>query len=70
MPKLAGINHLKAIHALEKAGFRVARQGKHVSMTRGPQLIVVPRQNPIDPFTMGGIIRAAGLTIPEFKALL
>ncbi len=30
MPKLPGINHLDAVRALEKAGFRIARQGKHI----------------------------------------
>jgi hypothetical protein len=29
MPKLAGINHLDAVRALENAGFRVRRQSKH-----------------------------------------
>ena len=33
MGKLPGINHLDAVRALEKAGFRIARQGKHVVMT-------------------------------------
>lgn len=33
MPKLAGINHLDAVRALEKVGFRIARQGKHIVMT-------------------------------------
>ena len=28
MPKLPGINHLRAIKAFEKAGFQVVRQGK------------------------------------------
>jgi len=30
MPKLPGINHLRAVRALEKAGFRIDRQSKHV----------------------------------------
>jgi len=34
MPKLPGINHLRAIKALEKAGFHIDRQGKHVFMSR------------------------------------
>jgi len=29
MPKLSGINYLKAVKALEKAGFSVIRQSKH-----------------------------------------
>ena len=32
MPKLPGVNHLDAVRALEKAGFWIARQGKHVVM--------------------------------------
>ena len=38
MPKVPGVNHLDAIRALEKAGFRVARQGKHVVMTDGTRV--------------------------------
>ncbi len=30
MPKLAGIQHLHAIRALEKAGFKVVRQGNNM----------------------------------------
>lgn len=30
MPKLPGVNHLDAVRALEKAGFWIARQGKHI----------------------------------------
>ena len=33
MPRLAGVNHLNAVRALEKAGFRIARQSKHIVMT-------------------------------------
>ena len=30
MPKLPGVNHLDAVRALEKTGFRIVRQGKHI----------------------------------------
>jgi predicted RNA binding protein YcfA (HicA-like mRNA interferase family) len=70
MPKLSGINHLKAIKAFEKAGFRIIRQRKHISMSNGIDLIIIPRNNPINAYTMAGIIQSAGLTIEEFKALL
>jgi predicted RNA binding protein YcfA (HicA-like mRNA interferase family) len=33
VPKIPGINHLDAVKALEKAGFQVIRQGKHVVMS-------------------------------------
>ena len=71
MPKLPGINHLDAVRALEKAGFRIARQGKHIVVTNDDgRIITIPRHNPVNAFTMGGIVRDAGLTIEEFKALL
>ena len=70
MPKLPDISHKRAVKAFEKAGFRVVRQGRHISMTRGERIIVIPRENPIDAFTMGGIIKDAGMTVEEFKRLL
>ena len=70
MPKLPGVNHMDAVRALEKAGFRIARQGKHVVMTDGVRILTVPRNNPVNAFTMGGIVRDAGLTIDEFRKLL
>lgn len=70
MPKLAGVNHLDAVSALEKVGFRVARQGKHVVMTDGTRILTIPRHNPVNAFTMGGIARDAGLTVDEFRRLL
>jgi hypothetical protein len=39
-------------------------------MTNGDRIIIIPRANPIDAFTMGGIIKDAGLAIEEFKNLL
>ncbi len=70
MPKLPGINHKEVIRAFRKAGFRVVREGKHISMSDGRRIIIIPRANPINAFTMAGIIRDAGLTVEEFKRLL
>lgn len=70
MPKLPGVNHLDAVRALEKAGFHIARQGKHVVVTDGRRILTIPRANPVNAFTMAGIVRDAGLTIEEFKKLL
>jgi hypothetical protein len=68
--KLAGIFHLKAIRALEEAGFRIIRQSKHIILSDGKRTLTIPRANPIDAYTMGDIIRAAGMTIDEFRRLL
>jgi len=70
MPKLPGVSHRRAVRAFEKAGFRIVREGKHISMTNGERIIIIPRADPIDAFTMGGIIKDAGMTIEEFKELL
>ncbi len=70
MPKLPGINHKEAVRAFKKAGFRVIREGKHISMSDGRRIIIIPRANPINAFTMAGIIKDAGLTIEKFKKLL
>ncbi len=44
MPKVPGVNHRRAIRALEKAGFRVAREGrKHVVMSDGQRFLTIPR---------------------------
>ncbi len=49
MPKLPGVNHLEAIRALEKAGFRVVRPGsKHAVMSDGVRFVTIPRHNPVN----------------------
>lgn len=70
MPRLPGINHLDAVRALQKAGFRIARQSSHIVMTDGTRIVTIPRHNPVNAITMGGIVRDAGLTIEQFRALL
>lgn len=70
MPKIAGVSHSRAVRALEKAGFRVVREGKHTVMTDGSRILTIPRANPINAFTMGGIVRDAGLTEEQFRKLL
>jgi predicted RNA binding protein YcfA (HicA-like mRNA interferase family) len=41
MPKIPGVNHLRAIKAFEKAGFKVVPQGKHIVMSDGTRFITV-----------------------------
>jgi predicted RNA binding protein YcfA (HicA-like mRNA interferase family) len=71
MPRLPGVNHQQAIRALEKAGFELVRQGaRHAVMSNGERFLTIPRHDPVNPFTMAGIVRSAGSTIREFKKLL
>ncbi len=70
MPRIPGISPEQAVKALERAGFKVIRQGKHIVMSDGIVRLTIPRHNPINAFTMGAIARDAGFTPEEFKKLL
>jgi predicted RNA binding protein YcfA (HicA-like mRNA interferase family) len=70
VPKIPGVNHLRAVTALEKAGFRIVRQGKHIVMSNGERFVTIPRHNPVNALTMGGIVKDAGLSVDEFRRFL
>ena len=71
MPGIAGVNHRRAIRALQRAGFRVVREGrKHVVMSDGNRFLTIPRNDPVNAYTMGGIVTDAGLDAEDFKKLL
>ena len=70
MPSLSGVNHQRAVKAFQKSGFWITRQSKHITMTDGKHIITIPRANPVNAYTMAGIIEDADLTIEEFKKLL
>jgi predicted RNA binding protein YcfA (HicA-like mRNA interferase family) len=69
-PKIPGVNHLDAVRALEKVGFTIVRQGKPIVMSNGTRILTIPRHNPVNAFTLGGIVRDAGLTVEQFRELL
>ena len=70
MPKIPGISSEQAVRALEKAGFRIIRQAKHIIMSDGITRLTIPRHNPINSYTMGAIANDASLSPAEFKKLL
>jgi len=39
-------------------------------MTKGTRFVTIPRHDPVNALTMGGIVKDAGLTVEEFKKLL
>lgn len=39
-------------------------------MSDGVRILTIPRPNPVNAFTMGGIARDAGLSVEQFKKLL
>ena len=57
--------------SLEKANFRIIREGKkHIVMSDGTRFLTIPRNNPVNAYTMGGIVKDAGMTVEEFRSLL
>jgi len=64
--KIPGVPHLRAVRALERAGFRIAREGKHIVMTDGSRILTIPRNNPVNAYPIfysaaSGIVGAQGL---------
>lgn len=70
MPEIRGIDHRTAVGAFEDAGFWILREGVHVVMTDGTRILTIPCEDPVNGFTMAGIVRDAGLTAEEFRQLL
>jgi predicted RNA binding protein YcfA (HicA-like mRNA interferase family) len=71
VPKIPGVSHRAAVRALRRAGFTVAREGrKHIVMTDGTRIVTIPRHDPVNAYTMGGIVQDAGLDAEEFTRLL
>ena len=66
------VSHSRALKAFAKAGFGVVRGSgsKHTGMTNGIRKIIIPRHTRLNPYTLKGIIRDAGLTDSEFKELI
>lgn len=60
----------RVVGALSKAGFKVIRQGKHIGMSNGVRHLTIPRHKRINPYTLRGIIKDAGLSDEEFKKLI
>ena len=66
------IFHARAVKAFKKVGFWIVRGagGKHTGMTNGARKIIIPRHTRLNPYTLKGIIRDAGLTDVEFRDLI
>jgi hypothetical protein len=60
----------RAVSVFKKKDFWIIDGNKHIGMTNGTRKITIPRHKRLNPFTLKGIIRDAGLTDSEFKELL
>ena len=67
MPNLPRVSGARAIRALEKLGFVVARQrGSHVVLRRGAIGCVVPNHRELKTGTLAGVLKQAGVTVEQF----
>jgi hypothetical protein len=64
------LNHLDAVRVLPGAGVSIAHQGKHIVMSIGARIVMIPRHNSVNAVTFGGIVLDAGLTFEQFRDLL
>ena len=73
MTKLPIISGQVAVRAFEQAGWSVARQrGSHVVLTKKGRKanLSVPLHRELDPGTLRGLIRDAGMSIEGFLKLV
>lgn len=71
MPKFPGLSGKEIIRALERLGFRVARQsGSHVLMKNGTKGCVVPNHKEVKVGTVNGVLRQAEVSPEEFQKAL
>ena len=60
----------RAVRALIKEGFRVAREGKHIVLRDRQQIVTLPRTKRLNPYTLRSALRSAGIDDDTFKRLL
>lgn len=73
MTRLPVCSGEEAIRSFERAGWvRARRRGSHVSLVKPelPVVLTVPLHRELGPGLLRSLIRKAGLSIGEFRALL
>ena len=72
MSRVPDLSHQRIVRALQKAGFVVVRQGKHISMYSDERrmVAVIPRHNPVKRNTLARILKDIGITVEEFADLV
>ncbi|SMF95844.1 Predicted RNA binding protein YcfA, dsRBD-like fold, HicA-like mRNA interferase family [Methylomagnum ishizawai] len=68
-PVLPSLNGREVVRVFQSLGWRVVRQnGSHIVMVKPGEMatLSVPDHREVAKGTLRGLIRAAGLTVPEF----
>ena len=72
MTKVPELSHQRIVRALEKAGFQLRRQGKHISLHHPDKNVVavIPRHNPVKRSTLAHILKEIDISVEEFLKLI
>ncbi|MBI2172383.1 MAG: type II toxin-antitoxin system HicA family toxin [Chloroflexi bacterium] len=72
MRRVPDLLHQRVVRALERAGFVVVRQGKHISMYSEQRevMAIIPRHNPVKRTTLNAILKEIGMSVEEFVEFL
>jgi len=73
MPALPVLSGRKVVRAFEKLGWEIARQrGSHIIMVKEGEIVSlsIPDHKEVAKGTLRSLIRAAGITVEEFVAML
>jgi hypothetical protein len=65
--RLPNIDHRTAVAGFERAGFKVVNESDQILMENGARRIAIPKSDPVNAYTMGGLVIDAGLSLDEFK---
>ena len=71
MTKVPELSHQRIVRALERAGFALRRQGKHISLFHPEKNVVaiIPRHNPVKRSTLARILKEIDMSVEEFRKL-
>lgn len=66
------LSYRRIVRALQRAGFVIERQGKHLSMYSAERDVVaiIPRHNPVKWTTLLRILKEIDMPLEEFRELL
>ena len=72
MTKVPELSHQRIVRALERAGFALRRQGKHISLHHPEKnvIAIIPRHNPVKRSTLAHILKQIDMSVDEFQGLL
>lgn len=73
MAKMPVVSGAEAVKAFQRAGWRIDRQkGSHVILLRPGHVasLSVPQHPELAPGTLRALVRAAGISVDDFAALL